>query len=122
MVNKIIFYKSESNKTPIEDFLNSLSSQDRKKVAWTLRLISDLNIKMIPSKYLKKLINSDDIWEIRIKGKEKIFRVFSFFFYENSLVLTHGYTKKTDKTSKREIKKAEKCKKDFLKRKGERNE
>lgn len=70
----------------------------------------------IPAKFFKKLTGSNGIWEIRIKGRNNIYRIFSFFFLENSLVLTHGYIKKTQKTDPKEIKKSEKYKNDFLKR------
>ncbi len=37
----IKFYKKQSNRCPIEDFLDSLSAKQAKKVTWVLRLIEE---------------------------------------------------------------------------------
>jgi len=46
-----------------------------------------------------------------------IFRLLGFFDGNNLIILTNGFTKKTQKTPQKEIKLAEKRKKDYLKRK-----
>tara|TARA_B100000315_G_C14160622_1_gene399884 strand:- start:47 stop:238 length:192 start_codon:yes stop_codon:yes gene_type:complete len=56
---KILFYKTDSGKSPVQEFINSLSDKEAKKVAWILRLVRDL--ESIPTTYFKKLINTDDI-------------------------------------------------------------
>jgi len=114
MIREIIFYRTENGKTPVEDFLDSLSDKVLKKVAWVLRLVSDLD--HIPSTYFKKLINSDDIYECRIQFGSNIYRIFCFFYDDTMVVLTHGIIKKTQKTPKNEIEKAESYKNDFLRR------
>jgi phage-related protein len=116
MTKRIVFYRFRSKKSPVEKFLDSLSSQDRNKALWIIRFISETDMNLIPARFFKKLTGSDGIWEIRVKGKDNIYRIFSFFFHGETLVLTHGYIKKTQKTDAREIKKAEKYKKDFLQR------
>ncbi len=47
----------------MEDFLQSLPAKQSKKVAWTLRVVRDL--EQVPTQYLKKLKSTDDIWEVR---------------------------------------------------------
>jgi hypothetical protein len=37
---KIIFYKTDSGKSPVQEFIDSLSDKQAKKVAWVLRLYS----------------------------------------------------------------------------------
>ena len=58
-MKEIIFYKLPSGKSPIEDFLDSLSSKETQKVVWVLNLIEEL--ETLSSKYYKKLVNTDNI-------------------------------------------------------------
>ena len=114
MIREIIFYRTENGKSPVEVFLDNLSEKVLKKVAWVLRLVSELD--RIPSTYFKKLVSSDDIYECRIQFGSNIYRIFCFFHGDTMIVLTHGIIKKTQKTPKNEIEKAESYKNDFLRR------
>jgi len=114
-MKKINFYITEDGKCPVSEFLNSLSGKQVKKVAWVLQLIEDLDV--IPTTYLKKLTNTDGIWEVRILVSGNIFRLLGFFDGDNLVVLNHGFQKKTQKTPAKEIKVAEKRRKDYLLRK-----
>jgi len=38
-MKEIVFYKLPSGKSPIEDFLDGLSSKEAQKVVWVLKLI-----------------------------------------------------------------------------------
>ncbi len=111
-MKKIIFYVTQKGKRPVKDFLDSLTDKQAQKVLWVFRLIRDLNI--IPKEYLKKLVNTDDIWEVRIKSGNNIFRILCFFDKGDLIVLTNGFAKKTQKTPKNEIKLAEKRKQEYL--------
>ena len=64
-MRKIQFYRTTSGYCPVEDFLDSLSGKEAQKVAWVLQLIEELDI--IPTKYFKKLIDTNAIWEVKIK-------------------------------------------------------
>ena len=109
------FYTTDEGKTPVIDFLDSLSAKQAKKVTWVLQLIEELDV--IPSTYLKKLVNTDDIWEVRVQVGNNIFRLLGFFDGNNLVVLNHGFQKKTQKTPPKEIKLAEQRRKDYLRRK-----
>jgi hypothetical protein len=61
-MREVIFYRTDSERCPIEEFLDSLSGKQAQKVLWVLRLIQELD--SVPSQYLKKLVNTDDIWEV----------------------------------------------------------
>ncbi|MHB1664463.1 MAG: type II toxin-antitoxin system RelE/ParE family toxin [bacterium] len=56
------------------------------------------------------------MWECRIKFGSNIYRIFCFMLDNSSVVLTHGFIKKTQKTPPSEIERAEKYKSDFIKR------
>ncbi len=113
-MKKIIFYKTGSGKSPVQEFINSLSDKEAKKVAWVLRLIRDL--ESIPTTYFKKLINTDDIWEVRVQFGRNIFRFLGFYYEMQLIILTNGFQKKSQKTSKMEIELAERRKRNYLKR------
>ncbi|WP_017294918.1 type II toxin-antitoxin system RelE/ParE family toxin [Geminocystis herdmanii] len=113
-MRQIIFYRTSSGNCPIEDFLDSLSAKQAQKVIWVLKLVTEL--ESIPIKYFKKLVNTDNIWEIRIQLDNNIFRLLGFFQDNNLIILTNGFIKKTQKTPSQEIKLAENRKKDYLKR------
>ncbi len=38
-MRQIIFYKTQSGKSPIADFLDSLNAKQAQKVAWVLHLV-----------------------------------------------------------------------------------
>ena len=117
MGRAIVFYRTGEGKCPVEDFLDSLPAKAAQKAAWVLKLAEDMDI--VPALYLKKLVRSDDIWEFRFQHGSNSYRVFCFFIGKSVVVLTHGLVKKTQKTPKREIEKAEAYKKDFLNRRKE---
>jgi len=83
------------------------------KIVWVLRLLEDMDI--VPASYFKKLAGTEDIWECRIQFSSNAYRIFCFFM-NNSVVLTHGFVKKSQKTPAGEIERAEAYRRDFLKR------
>ena len=73
-------------------------------------------LESIPSTYFKKLVNTDDIWEVRVSSGSDAYRIFCFFTGNSIVVLTHGLVKKTQKTPQREIERAEVYKREYLAR------
>ena len=110
----MLFYRTESDECPVEDFLDTLNSKQAQKVAWVMQVVEEL--EKVPTTYLKKLVNTDDIWEIRAQMGSNIFRFLGFFNHENFIVLTNGFQKKTQKTPKSEILLSEQRKQDYLER------
>ena len=113
----IKFYRTESGNCPVEDFLNDLPEKQSKKIAWTLRVVRDL--ELVPTQYLKKLKSTDDIWEVRATIGNNTFRLLGFFDGPKLIVLTSGFAKKTNKVPKQEIETAEERKRDYYRRKGQ---
>jgi len=114
-MKEIHFYQTESGHNPIEDFLDSLSSKQAQKVIWVLKLIEE--IENVPSQYFKKLVNTDDIWEVRVVISGNAFRLLGFFENEKLIILNHAFQKRTQKTSFKDIKLAETRKREYLSRK-----
>ena len=113
-MREIVFYKTNSGESPIEEFLDSLDDKQAQKVVWVMKIVEEL--ETVPTTYLKKLKNTDDIWEIRVQKSNNIFRLLGFKKEGKLIILTNGFTKKTQKTPKPEIVLAEKRKKEYLER------
>ncbi len=109
-----MFYKTESGKCPVENFLDALPDKIVNKVAWVLRIIRDFD--NVPRLYFKKLINTDDIWEVRVQVGNNIYRFLGFNDGGNIIILTNGFHKKSQKTPKKEIELAEIRKRDYINR------
>ena len=116
MRRTIIFYRTEEDRCPVEEFLDSHQAKEAQKVPWVLRIIEEFEI--VPALYFKKLTDSEEIWECRVTIRSTAYRIFAFFPNGETLVLTHGYSKKSQKTEKRQIRQAERYRRDYLKRKG----
>lgn len=76
-MREVNFYKSDSGKSPVADYWDSLDSKHSQKIAWVLELIEEL--PKVPRQYFKKLTNTEDIWKIRIVFSNNIFRLLGFF-------------------------------------------
>ena len=105
-MRQIVFYRSESGNCPVEEFLDDLSAKQAKKVVWVLSIIE--KYKAVSAKYFKKLVNTKDLWEVRVSSGSNIFRLLCFFDGDAVIVLMHAFQKKTQKTPKQAIKIAEK--------------
>ena len=114
MQKKIIFYRMGNDQCPVEDFLSLISSKAAQKVAWVLRLI--VQLERVPSQYFCKMEGTDGIWECRIKLGSDIYRIFAFWD-ANEIILTHGFIKKSQKTPRWEIERAQQYMKDYWRNK-----
>ena len=52
--------------------MDSLSGKQAQKVVWVLRLIEEFEV--VPSQYFKKMVNTKDLWEVRVSQASNIFR------------------------------------------------
>src|SRR3972149_11217718 len=104
-----------AGKWPVEEFLDSLPDRSAQKVIWVRRLVERLDI--VPQQYFKKLVGSEDLWEIRAQMGGNSYRLLGFFDGATLLILTSGFSKKQQKTPMREIQIALQRKFDYLQRK-----
>jgi phage-related protein len=110
---KIEIYQKENGEKPIIDFLNSLECKIRAKVEQLIKLLEERGNEL-KEPYSKSL--KDGIFELRYQNKRQSARILYFFYYEGKIILTNGFVKKTRKTPKDEIKRAERYRKDFIER------
>lgn len=112
----IVLYVKENGESPIRKFIDSL---DIKMKAKALRMINLLkqNGNELREPYTKSL--SDGLLELRIIQSNHIVRILFFFVHGNTIVLTNGFIKKSNKTPKREIELAQNYRRDYFDRIGE---
>ena len=79
-------------------------------------MVEELDI--VPSEYFKKLVDTNDLWEIRAAVGGDAFRLLGFFDDGNFVILVHGFRKKTKRIPGPHLESAEKRKRDYLRRKG----
>ena len=110
---EVVFYEQADGTIPAQDFLLSLNKKMRTKLARTISLL-ERNGYELRKLYSKPL--GDGIFELRAQVATNISRVLYFFVVNGKAVLTHGFVKKTDKTPKAEIKRAQNYREDYLRR------
>ena len=88
------------------EFLKSVDEKAREKIIYNIRKAQVIN----DSSLFKKL--SGETWEFRTLFNRAHYRLFAFWDQSDKVdtvvISTHGIVKKTDKTPKKEIEKAEK--------------
>lgn len=75
-MREILFYRTKSGECPVEDFLDTLDGKQAQKVAWEMQAVEEL--EQVPTTYLKKLVSTKNIWEIRVQVGNNIFRFLDF--------------------------------------------
>lgn len=111
-MKEIIFYKFKSGKSPIEEFLDTLSSKEAQKVVWVLQLIEESDV--VSTKFYKYLSSTDGILEVRVQHGNNHFRLLGFEHNGAFVVLTNAFKKKDQKVPKKEIALAQERKKEYL--------
>jgi phage-related protein len=110
-VREVISYKNH-----FEDFLLKQPEKVQNKIFKVIEAIETL--EQVPSTYLKSITGSKGLYEARIKLASNIWRVFCFFDKGKLVVLLNGFTKKTQKTPKKEIQKAINLMNEYYQEKG----
>ena len=100
-----------------EEYLAGLPRKDRIKLIAVLAKTEQYGLRTaIEQQWVKKL--RDGIFELRSRQGSDIQRVLYFHKEANEYVITHGFTKKTDRTPQREISKACRLMREYWEREG----
>ncbi|SFV64899.1 hypothetical protein, phage-related [hydrothermal vent metagenome] len=102
---KIEFYKTKDNKSPVEEWLESIPVTAIAKITRNMLMLRKFNITL-KEPYVKPL--GDKLYEIRAKDTKGIYRVIYFAYTGKRFIMLHGFTKKTQKTPTKELKLAKK--------------
>jgi len=111
-VRTVIAYENH-----FENFLKDQTIKVQNKIYKVIEAIE--TFERVPSKYLKHISGTRGLYEARIKLASNIWRVFCFFDKGKLVILLNGFTKKTQKTPKREINKALRLMEKYYKEKGD---
>jgi len=74
-------------------------------------------VDRVPGKFLKHITGTKGLYEIRVEYQSNIFRNFCCFDNGQLVILFNGFQKKTQKTPKKEIDKAEQLMRNYFKNK-----
>ena len=99
----VLFYQTSSGNEPVREWLQKLSREEKKIIGEdikTVQLAWPLGMPLI-----RKL--DSDLWEVRSHLENRIARVL-FTVVDGSMILLHGFIKKTQKTPIDDIKLAKK--------------
>lgn len=88
------------------EFLKKQPVKVQNKIFKVIEAIETL--ERVPSNYLKFISGTNGLYEARIQLASNIWRVFCFFDNDKLVILLNGFTKKDQKTPKKERIKAEK--------------
>ena len=108
----IEYVELPNGRMPAREFVDSL---DDKAAARIDAFIERLRVygNRMQGKFVKKL--TDDIFELRVKQFDRIFRVLFFYRPGMLIVITSGFQKKTQEAPAGEITKAERLRKLWMK-------
>lgn len=97
---KINYYKLPSGREPIQEFIEKLPEKARSRAYYTLELLAEFG-PILKMPHVKK-VSGTVLWELRILG-ESSFRFFYVAIMEKTFLIIHGFTKREQKTPKKEI-------------------
>lgn len=111
------FYKKETGKVPVQEFLLSLPAKLRAKAFSDIELLK-LYGSELKEPYVKPVKGKKNkgLFELRIKFSNDIVRIFYFTYYNHKYVLLHGFLKKTQRTPPKEIERARSYMEDYMRR------
>ncbi len=105
--NHKVDFVSKNNNYQIGEFLDSLNKTEKIDVINEIKkMILDYldNAQPLPENISRHL--RDSIFELRVNFRNKICRLLYFYGSDNTIVFTHGFIKKTQKTPNSEINRA----------------
>jgi phage-related protein len=94
----VLFFKTDGGTEPVYDWLRSLSATDKKIIGADIRTVQvgwPLGMPLV-----RKMVT--DLWEIRIHLVSGIARLI-FSVSGNTMLLLHGFIKKSPTTPKQEL-------------------
>jgi phage-related protein len=94
-----VFFETGQKNQPVRDFLLKQQREDRKKIGADIFTVQE----GFPLGYPLVEKVEQDIWEIRSTVTDGICRIF-FTIYKGTMILLHGFIKKSRKIPKAELK------------------
>lgn len=95
----VVYVETARGSRPAQEYIEGLPVKERAKVKALIDYLSEQ--KQLREPHAKKLTGYPGLYELR-PGAHRLF----YCYYEDKIVLLHGFRKKSNKTPKREIEKA----------------
>jgi phage-related protein len=113
VVWQIEYYKSAANRSPVEEFIDSLDNKSQARIARTFDLLEEfgIDLNMPYAKYLEK-----QLWELRVRHGKNRYRIIYFLYTGQIFILLHGFTKKTGVVPRADMEIAKRRRDDYLSR------
>src|SRR5580658_612992 len=108
----IEYVELPNGRVPAREFVDSLDDQAAARIDAFIERLRIYGNRM-RGKFVKKL--TDDIFELRVKQFDRIFRVLFFYQPGMLIVITSGFQKKTEQTPQAEVARAEQLRKLWMK-------
>jgi phage-related protein len=96
------FYETRAGNKPVKAFLDDLPATEAAEIAATMKHVAEMGLEA--ARHLR-----GDIWEVRVDGENRIYRVLfsAEGKFQHVLLALEGFTKKTQKTPPKTIQLAE---------------
>ena len=101
-MKRVIFYQTETGNEPVKEWLKGLSKDEKKIIGIEIKTVQ-IGWQVgcpLGTSLLRKL--DKNLWEIRCNLDNKIARIL-FTLYKDSMVLLHGFIKKSQKTPLKDL-------------------
>lgn len=110
---ELIFFETESGRSPALEFLRGLPKPARAEGGWLLE-----QLQKYGNSFDRPIVGylEDGISELRWQVERNEYRLLFFFDGRQIIVVTHGFSKKTEKVPQNEIARARKLRADWLSR------
>ncbi len=108
---QVEFYFTESGRLPAKEHLEKASLEVKIKLAALVKYIADVGEVLDIGKF--RLV---DPKERLYEFKPLNHRFFNFFYKGRKIIITNAYTKKSQRIDRKELRKAENIKKDYIRR------
>lgn len=110
---EVYFYSTASGNEPVKEWLRTLSKEDRRIIGYDIKTVQyGYPIGMPLTRMLQ---GTNGLEEVRSKLSDGIARII-FYVENNTIILLHGFIKKTQKTPQKELDTAIKRCKNLCKR------
>jgi phage-related protein len=100
---KIDYYRTPSGREPVQELIEDLPEIPRSRVYNTIELLAEFG-PILKMPHAKK-VTGTLLWELRVLGEASL-RFFYVAKIGQSFLLLHGFTKRKQKTPRKEIKTA----------------
>jgi phage-related protein len=108
----IEYVRLPNGRVPAREFVDALDDKAAARIDAFMDRLGIYGNRM-QGKFVKKL--TDDIFELRVKQFDRIFRVLFFYQPGMLIVITSGFQKKTEQTPQAEITRAEQLRRLWMK-------